>query len=395
MANDQELAIVCFAGNDWWYHNRGLFCPQVMTRLSRDFLVLFVNSLGMRVPSLKNDKYALKKIARKIRSISRFLRKSQEGMIIVSPLSLPISGNRIGRAINSYSVYAQIKILMTLYGIKRPVFYVNCPPALDVVKRFGRCCLIYERTDLFAEMPGINRDYIKSLDTELLRTSDLVLYVDEAMYKEGAKQNLNSLLIGHGVDFPRFADERLYNTIPKDLANIPKPIVGYFGDICDKTFDFALMEQLAKALMWVSFVLIGPLSSDVGCLRKYKNVHILGQKPYEEIPRYGAHFDVSILPWKTNQWVMHSYPIKIKEYLALGNPFVSIDIPAVDSFRDVIYVASSYDDFVKQVRLALQDKDSKARSTRKESVRNETWDSKAEQIREFILQNAESDSVKE
>jgi len=377
--------IVCFAGCDWWYHNRGLFVPQVMTRLAKHTKVLFVNSLGMRVPNLKSDRLALRKIFRKVCSFARFLRKDRiSGMYVMSPVSLPFWGSTLGRVINTYSILLQVKIAMFILGIKNPIFYIGCPPAWEVVKKMKHNYLIYERTDLFEEMPGIDKPYIASLDNDLTRLSNLVLYVDDAMFNDGARQNPNSLLIGHGVDFSFFADAEKSGYIPEDIAKIPKPIIGYFGDICDKTFDFDLLRHLAANLQDMSFVLIGPLSSDIECLRKFKNVYILGQKAYEDIPHYGKVFDVSILPWKKNKWVAHSYPVKIKEYLAMGNPFVSVDIPAVKSFDKVTYAAADYDDFVYKVRQAVKDKDLQNRQKRKDSVRNETWDSKVGQILEFI-----------
>ena len=103
----EKLSIVCFAGCDWWYHNRGLFCPQVMTRLSKDNNVLFVNSLGMRVPSLTKDRSAAKKIVRKLRSISRFIKKADNGMYVMSPISVPFV-NKLARKLNTLSVSLQI-----------------------------------------------------------------------------------------------------------------------------------------------------------------------------------------------------------------------------------------------------------------------------------------------
>jgi hypothetical protein len=390
----QISPIVCFAGCDWWYHNRGLFVPQVMTRLAKRTKVLFVNSLGMRVPSLQKDRLALHKIVRKIRSFARFLRKdSTSGMYILSPVSLPLWGSTLGRVVNAYSILVQVKLAMLILRIRNPIFYVGCPPAWEVIKRIHYHYLVYERTDLFEEMPEVDKPYITFLDNDLMRLSNLVLYVDAAMYNDGVKQNPHSLLIGHGVDFYFFADAEKSDYIPEDVARIPKPIIGYFGDICDKTFDFDLLQHLAANLPDMSFVLIGPLSSDVECLRKFKNIYILGQKAYEDIPHYGKVFDVSILPWKKNKWVIHSYPVKIKEYLALGNPFVSVDIPAVRPFSNVTYVACDYDDCVSKVRRAAKDKDPQNRQKRKESVRNETWDSKVEQILDFINKDADGKHI--
>lgn len=384
--NNSIPGIVCFAGCDWWYHNRGLFVSQIMPRMARHTSVLFINSLGMRVPSLKNDRFALNKIFRKIRSITHFLQEDRKsGMYVMSPVTLPLWGNKLGRLFNTYSILLQVKIAMLILRVKNPIYYIGCPPALEVIKKMGqKRFMIYERTDLFEEMSGVDKSYIHYLDDELVRLSDLVLYVDTAMYNEGVKQNPNSLLIGHGVDFSFFADADKSDYIPKDIANIPRPIIGYYGDIFDKVFDFDLFEHLVTSLPDMSFVLIGPLSSNVDCLKKHKNVYILGQKDYKEIPHYGKAFDVSILPRKKNRWVIHSYPVKIKEYLALGNPFVSVNILAVEPFRTVIYVAHDYDDFVAKVQEAVLDKDPLNRQRRKESVRNETWDSKTKQIVDLI-----------
>ena len=35
--------VICFAGEDWWYHNHGHFDMKVMECLSKDKKILFVN----------------------------------------------------------------------------------------------------------------------------------------------------------------------------------------------------------------------------------------------------------------------------------------------------------------------------------------------------------------
>ncbi|MGH2824975.1 MAG: hypothetical protein ACRDLY_18540, partial [Thermoleophilaceae bacterium] len=43
--------VICFGGVDWWYHNRGHYDLQMMRELSADRPVLYVNSIGMRMPA--------------------------------------------------------------------------------------------------------------------------------------------------------------------------------------------------------------------------------------------------------------------------------------------------------------------------------------------------------
>ena len=79
----------------------------------------------------------------------------------------------------------------------------------------------------------------------------------------------------------------------------------------------------------------------------------LGFRPYEQIPAYGAAFDVALMPWLRNDWIEHSNPIKLKEYLALGLPVVSTDFPEVHYYSDAIAIARDADQFVELVREAL------------------------------------------
>ena len=377
--NADKPALVCFAGSDWWYHNRGLFSPQVLSRLARHYRVLYVNSLGIRVPSLKHDPNALKKMARKFGSLLHFLRKDN-GMFVFTPVSLPVFEHPIVGSIVSFLLLLQIKLVMALFSFRKPGFYVGCPTAWEVVKKMRRRCLVYQRTDIFEEMEGIDKSYIASLNDVLTREADLVLYVNTALWQEGKKKNSNGLLIGHGVDFDRFAKAENSPYVPDDISRIPRPIVGFFGDVTNSVLDFSLLERVATELPDMSIVLVGPISSDVNGLKKHANIFLLGRKPYEEIPHYGKVFDVAIMPWILNKWVEFCDPVKTKEYLALGKPIVSIDYPELERYHDIAYAASDYDQFIDGIRRAVKEDDPQLRLRRQEAVRNETWDEKVEHI---------------
>jgi len=355
-----------------------------MKRLAKDRKVLYINSLGVRIPSLRNDRHALKKIIRKLRSLCHFIRKVDDKMYVLSPLSLPLFGNDFGRKLNTFLVYLQVRFVMTLLGIKKSVFYVGCPPALEVVKKLGGKYLIYERTDLFEEMPGANSSYVASLDKELTESSDLVLYVNRKLLKQGSDNNGNSLLIGHGVDFDLFANAARSKQIPEDIAGISRPIIGLYGDISAKTMDLTLLEHVAEKLPEMSLVLIGPVSADVSRLKQFENVFFLGQKAYEQIPHYGKAFDIFIMPWNQNKWIEYCNPVKIKEYLALGKPVVTTYYPEIEPYADVVYVADSYEAFVSNICMALEESDPNLIEERRRRVQQETWDSKVERIKAFI-----------
>jgi hypothetical protein len=246
-----------------------------MSRLAARHKVLFVNSLGMRVPSLTKDRNATKKILRKLASLSRYLRKSH-GMYVFTPLSVPLQ-SPAGKKLNQLILRAQIRLAMRLLGIAKPVFYVGCPPAWEAIKSFARSMLIYERSDYFSEMPGADKCYISDLDHQLMRSADLVLYVNRRLMAAGANVTKKNLLIGHGVDFDYFSTAENSTYIPKDTKTIPRPVVGFFGDISEETVDFDLLAYAAKDLPNIPFVLVGAISSDIKKLRPLKNIYFLGK----------------------------------------------------------------------------------------------------------------------
>jgi glycosyltransferase involved in cell wall biosynthesis len=384
MRDKNDITIVTFAGCDWWYHNRGLFCPQTMIRLGRHHKLLFINSLATRFPSLRSDRHALFKILRKLRSLVRFLRKSDNGMYVLTPFSLPFFDRPVIGSLIALLTRLQIRMVMSLLSISKPVIFVACPPAWKVVRKIPHSYLVYQRTDFYEEMPNANKAFLQQCDHELMISADLVIYVNSELYQEGLKKNQNSLLVGHGVDYALFADACDSDVIPEDIAVVPKPRIGFYGDITEDVCDFDLLEFAAHSLPDISFVFIGPISADIKRLQNYPNIFFLGPKPYEEIPSYGSAFDVAIMPWKSNRWIQFCNPVKTKEYLALGRPIVSIDYPALEPYRDVVYVCHNYDQFVKAIREALNDTSKERQLQRQEKVKYETWEYKAELILKAI-----------
>jgi len=276
---------------------------------------------------------------------------------------------------------------MKIAGVSNPVFYIGCPPAYEVVRRFQRDMnrpVIYERTDIFEEMPGVDREYISHLDKEMAARSDLVLYVNRQLWKAGMDVNPRSLLVGHGVDYNKFSGVDRDKDIPGDIVNLPKPIVGFFGDISEKTSDLALLEHTVSSLPNISFVFVGGVSTDITRIKKYANVYFLGRKPYDDIPRYGKMFDIAIMPWNQNKWIDFCNPVKTKEYLALGVPVVTMYYPEIEPYSDVVYVARDYEEFVSCIRRAAEEDDEEMRLKRRQRVEKETWECKVQMIMENL-----------
>src|SRR5213594_4609396 len=88
-------SIVCFAGEDWWYHHPHSK-NHLLKRLAKHNRVLFVNSITMGLPSISSPDFFMK-IRRKVRSYLRWLRKVPEGLWVMTPINVPLYGSPMVR----------------------------------------------------------------------------------------------------------------------------------------------------------------------------------------------------------------------------------------------------------------------------------------------------------
>jgi glycosyltransferase involved in cell wall biosynthesis len=83
------------------------------------------------------------------------------------------------------------------------------------------------------------------------------------------------------------------------------------------------------------------------------NVRLTGEKPYAELPQWLAGFDVCLIPFRITELTLATNPVKAYEYLSAGKPVVSVGLPELQQFGDLVYRAQDSDDFIAQVSRAL------------------------------------------
>ena len=99
--------------------------------------------------------------------------------------------------------------------------------------------------------------------------------------------------------------------------------------------------------------MIGRISVPADHVPVRENIRFLGPRPYETLPLYGRMFDVAIIPYKLTDQVIAANPLKLREYLAMGLPIVSVSTPEIDRFAPVVSIAPTADEFIGAVRKAL------------------------------------------
>lgn len=376
----QPDGIVCFASVDWWYHNRGHSECQIMIRLAKHTRVLWINSMGLRMPVPGKTELPFRRYARKIKSLLMGLRRDPSGMWIYTPLFVPRYTKR-AQAFNAALVGAQMKLLRWWLGLKQPATWVTIPSAEPVVQKLEWTRIVYNRCDNFSSFPEVDSQIVGKLEQALLQTADDVVYVNESLYNEEKDQVRQAHYLDHGVDYEHFAGNATFTNgsdRPARIRDLPSPIVGFYGALDDYVIDLNLMIKVAKHIHPGTLLVIGPKAMEIDALIQEPNVVYLGPIPYEELPDYAAHFDLGIMPWLQNEWIEKCNPIKLKEYLALGFPIVSIRFPQIKQYESLVYAVDSDDEFLSAVDRGLRGNDPKMVHQRRQAVIGSSWDALAE-----------------
>jgi glycosyltransferase involved in cell wall biosynthesis len=249
--------------------------------------------------------------------------------------------------------------------------------------RFKDSFVIYEYMDELNVFDGEAADLQRDHDW-LVHNADLVVATADKLYEEILPNSRKALLVPNGVDVSHF--ENIDSAIPTDMKQIvakKTPIVGYYGALAE-WFDYDMIKFTAEKKPEWSFVLIGPLDYDKS-LEKIKsqmpeNVYFLGAKKYDDLPSYGNLFDVATIPFKINKITESTSPIKLFEYMALGKPIVTTNMPECRKYQSVL-IAKDKQDFVIQLEAALQMKnDAKYAATEIKEANENSWQNRAKAI---------------
>ncbi len=362
--------VICFGGEDWWYHNRGHYDMQMMREMSGVTPVLYVNSIGMRVPRVGEGRMFLTRVRRKLNSLSRGLVEARPGFWVYSPFSVP---GRFGGAIRRRVMPAMVRRAAHRLGMRHPLLWVACPPGAEALGRLGEVGVVYQRTDRYERFRGVDPATIEAYDRRLKGEADITVFCASLLFDEERDQCRRAAYIDHGVDYERFVSAATADHQPLDVAQMARPRAGFVGGIDSHTFDPPLFVEVARRLPQVQFVMVGSCSLPEGWCA-LPNVRFFGQRPYEEVARYMAACDVLIMPWNDSEWIRGCNPVKLKEYLAIGRPVVTTWFEELKRYDGYVRVASGAEAFSEAIESAVREPAAPERL--RSRVAQETWAAK-------------------
>lgn len=395
MLTDQT--IICFAPERWdgLWRNR----HQLLTRFAQHNRVLWVEPR----PYLSDALQALR--TRRLEPHTLAWPRPQhiqDGLFVYrDPLWLPLSGRAPLRQLTAWGRARALRAAVRhMGGSQAPILWLFRPDQGDVIGQCGEQLLIYHAVDEYAayeldyqaDQTANRPDSVQAMEQAILRRADLALVTSEPLLAAKREFQANTHLVPNGVDFAAFAVAR---TQPQQLAvfeQAPHPRLGFVGAINEKV-DLSLLSALAAADRSWQIVLVGPVTlryhlDDLAALRSQPNVHLIGALPVAQVPHAIAACDVCLMPYKINAWTHHISPLKLYEYLAIGRPIVSTNIPAVVTQAELaplVAVAHDAAEMIAEVERALsRAHDHAAAAARREFAAQQTWDVRVDQIAQLI-----------
>ena len=349
--------------------------------------VLWVVGAGMRTPSLGSGADR----GRMLRKLRGALRRPQEitaadalpghgALWVTAPLLIPLPGSAAVRRFNGMLFCAISRFWSRRLGLDQAIL-INYVPVLAGAMRGWPGRTVYHCVDRWDQFTMYDRDLMRKMDAACHRHADVVIATSRELYTHCSADHDTVHLINHGVSYAHFSQALQLRSAPAPFAHRGGPVIGFFG-LLSEWVDQPLLLALARACPQVDLVLIGSADVEVSALKSEPNIHVLGPKPFAELPAYIAHFDVGIIPFVVNELTLAVNPIKLREMLAAGCPVVSTALPEVSAYVEggagAVQVADSEATFIAAVQASLTN--SHVRASISESMKHETWQAKVHEM---------------
>lgn len=382
--------IVCVGFNDWaselWTNQHHL-----MARFATHNKVLFVESLGLRRPTL-----AGRDVRRMARRLNHGLRRPRpvaapgtHGTLrVVSPLVLPAHANRLARRINAFALPRLVGRAAAQVGIREPILWAYVPQAELLLDRLAPSLVVYHCVDDIAAHPRIDAPAFQAAERRFARRADLVLASSPALAEKMRRLSSNVHCMTNVADVDLFAAARGPGPIDPAVAAVTEPRIVFTGAIAATKVDLPLVRELARLRPDWSIVLVGPVGlgdpqTDAAGLAGLDNIHLIGTRPYSQLPAVLRGAQAAIVPYLLNQLTAGIFPMKVYEYLAAGLAVVATPLPALQGVEGISLAADAAA-FARRLDRLMSEDCPDARAARSRLAEGHSWEARMREIAELI-----------
>lgn len=225
----------------------------------------------------------------------------------------------------------------------------------------------------------------------LVENSDIVFCTSKQLFDEKKGSNKKTFFIPNAADISHCSkalDPAV--AVHESLKDIPRPIVGYFGNI-ERRLDFDLIKYLSEHNPDKSFVFAGPVNPEFipEWFFQLPNVYTTGRLDYEQLPAILKGFDVALIPFKKDDVSATIFPLKLFEYLGAGKPIVSTNFnPDLEEFTSgTVRFCPDSESFSKAVAEELSSDTAEKLQKRIEVANQNTWTKRVDEFSNIIFSN--------
>ena len=366
--------IICISSIDWDFNWQGH--QEIMATLAAEGnRVLFIENTGVRAVRLSDGPRLKRRLLNWWKGTKGF-RQERQNLYLYSPLVLPFPHSRLARWVNRTVIVRALRRWSSATHFARPIIWTFLPTRLvvDLIDRLDPELVVYYCIADFEQLSSQPRAAARS-ERMLLDRADVVFVQGEEL-RQRCLPHANIHIFPFGVNVSTFSQDV---EVAPELRGLKRPIVGYVGGL-HRHVDLELMERVARDVDG-TLVVVGPLQVDASRLERMPNVVCVGAQTHDRVPEFVKAFDVGIIPYALTDYTRTVYPTKMTEYLAMGIPVVTTDLPEIRKFAEgngnVVDVTSTADAFVGAVRARAGMRSSPADTERRISVaREHSWSSR-------------------
>ena len=285
-------------------------------------------------------------------------------------------------AIQAKKVSRSIRRAIKTLDFNNPIVINAFNPqfGFPMVGDFGEQSLIYYCYDEISAASWCKEHGVEA-EQRFIKECDLVVTTSVGLKESKSELHSNVRLVPNGVDYSLFHQA----FVPLSQKKEGPFTIGYVGTVDDR-LDLNLLNQAIKALPDANFTFVGRVTDPKAEqeLSKHANVQLLGPKKPTELPELMKSFSLGLIPFVTNAFTKHIYPLKVNEYLAAALPVVSTRFAPLDEFEEIIEITNDIDTFIGYLKYWEENDREDLQQKRKAHARNNTWTHRADQFADAI-----------
>ena len=213
-------------------------------------------------------------------------------------------------------------------------------------------------------MTGIWRGIFECAERRLVEQADVVVVTNAPLADRFLSWGADVRHVPHGVD--------LFPWRPRTPG---RPIVLGFVGVLDGRLDVPVLRHVATARPYWHIRLVGPVERgfDPAAVHDLTNVSVEPPVPHHRVGTVLEQLDLGLLAYADLPAYAGGFPLKLLELFAAGRTAVARPNATMDDIADLLFFASTPEEFLAQAERALADDDIATAHRRRAAAEGRSW----------------------